>query len=168
MSLVRNAEQRRCQEAQNSLALDIARGDEEPAIIARQVVERGYSESFVAIALETSLQKKTSEIERISSRHYSDFLRSIESLFEIRGSAEEIGSVVKEINSDFAEAGNKLVEILTQLEVNQQEREKTRKVLESVMRCKDLSKVMNTCRENLRDDDKYGALLSSFKSCPCT
>ena len=41
---------------------------------------------------------------------------------------------MKEINSDFAEAGNKLVEILTQLEVNQQEREKTRKVLESVMR----------------------------------
>ncbi len=157
MSLVRDAEQKRRQEAQSSLALDIARGDEEPAIHVRAVVERGYSESFRE-SLDMNLQKKTSEIERISSRHYSDFLRSIESMFEIRGSAEEIGSVVKEINSDFTEAGNKLVDILTKLKINQQEREKTRKVLESVLRCKDLSKVMNSCRENLQNDDTYGAL----------
>ena len=123
------------------------------------MVERGYSESFHD-SLDMSLQKKTSEIERISSRHYSDFLRSIESMFEIRGSAEEIGSVVKKINGDFAQTGNKLIDILTKLEISQQEREKTRKVLESVLRCKELGKVMNTCRENLQNDDVYGALLN--------
>ncbi len=162
MNLVANAEQRRRREAQDMLALDIAKGDEDISITMRSVIERGYSDTFNE-SLQASMQKKTSEIERISARHYSDFLLSTKSMFEIRGAAGEIGGVVEEINNDFAQSGNKLVDVLTELEKYQEEREKTHVVLESVMRCKELSKLMHRSSESLKQKDFYSALRNIMK-----
>ena len=70
MNIVASAEQHRRREAQDLLAHDIQRRDEDVSISIRSVVERGYSDTFKE-SLNTYLRKKTSEIERISSRHYS-------------------------------------------------------------------------------------------------
>ena len=159
MNIVASSEQRRRREAQDLLALDIQRGDEDISISIRSVIERGYSDTFKE-SLDANLKKKTSEIERISARHYSDFLMSTRSMFEIRGAAEEIGGVVKEINVDLTESGNELVEVLTELEKYQSEREKTRVVFEDILRCKELSELMQRSRKDYEAKDYYAALRS--------
>ena len=60
MNIVASSEQRRRREAQDLLALDIQRGDEDISISIRSVIERGYSDTFKE-SLDANLKKKTSD-----------------------------------------------------------------------------------------------------------
>ena len=135
-----SAELRRKREAQDLLALDIAKGDTEGVTLTiRAAIERGYAESFNE-SLHESLKKKEAEIDRICARNYSDFLGSISDMLKMRGAAADLTKIMGVIHKDFQESGEKMVDVLTKLQSVQVERAKTRDVLASVMRCKDASK----------------------------
>ena len=66
------AEERRRREAQDFLAVDIAKGDNESVTLSvRASIERGYLNTFNE-SLKEGLKKKKSEIDRICARNYSE------------------------------------------------------------------------------------------------
>jgi len=71
-SLVAAAESRRWREAQDVLALDIAKGDNESVTLSvRASIERGYQATFDE-SLREALKKKENEIARICARNFSE------------------------------------------------------------------------------------------------
>jgi hypothetical protein len=76
----------------------------------------------------------------------------------MRSSAQELEEVVKEINNEFHTTGSDLITILLELEKYQQDLEKTRKMVESLRRCKDLSNSMVMATEQITSGDHYSAM----------
>ena len=79
-------------------------------------------------------------------------------MLRMRGAARDLTDIVSKIHMDFNESGEEMVGVLTRLEDLQVERTKTRSVLESVIRCKELSKLMLQTKNYLDAEDHYSAM----------
>ena len=113
MSLLIQSENRRRKEAMEALASDIAHpGDKDEDNITtsiRVALERGWNSqakgsNFIDVLNETK-KKKLIEIDRICSRHYSDFLESINHLTEMQESAHKLTQLVAIVDKDFSTIG---------------------------------------------------------------
>jgi len=157
-SLVAAAEERRKREAQDELVLDIAKGENESVTLSvRAAIERGYQATFID-SLREALKKKENEIDRICGRNYSEFLTSTADMLRMRGAASDLTDIVRKIHGDFNNSGEEMVAVLTRLEELQTERSQTRAVLESVISCKELSKLMLQAKNFLDAGEHYSAM----------
>ncbi len=156
--LVAAAEERRKREAQDELVLDIAKGENESVTLSvRAAIERGYQATFID-SLREALKKKENEIDRICGRNYSEFLTSTADMLRMRGAASDLTDIVRKIHGDFNNSGEDMVAILTRLEELQTERSQTRGVLEIVISCKELSKLMLQAKNFLDVGEHYSAM----------
>lgn len=137
---------------------DITKGDDENVSAAvRAAIERGYSLSFMESLTEARL-KKEGEIDRICARHYNDFLSSVAEMLRMRGSASSLTTLVGQVHQDFRSGGEDLINLLSELEVLQSEGEQTEKVLECLLRCKDIASLMVQIRQQINLQDHYVAM----------
>ncbi len=156
--LVAAAEERRKREAQDALVLDIAKGDNESVTLSvRAAIERGFQTTFID-SLREALKKKENEIDRICGRNYSEFLTSTADMLRMRGAASDLTHVVRSIHGDFNNSGEEMVAVLTKLEDTQKERAQTHSVLEHVVSCKELGKLMLLTKNYLDTADHYAAM----------
>jgi len=156
--LVAAAEERRKREAQDELVLDIAKGENESVTLSvRAAIERGYQATFID-SLREALKKKENEIDRICGRNYSEFLTSTADMLRMRGAASDLTDIVRKIHGDFNNSGEEMVAVLTRLEELQTERSQTRAVLETVISCKELSKLMLQAKNFLDAGEHYSAM----------
>jgi hypothetical protein len=151
-------DQRRNKEAQEFLVQEIAKGDEDgiPNLL-RTAIERGWYSSIPGFLVEAKKKKET-EIDRICSRHYTDFLGSVNELLKMKGSVQELMGLVNEINGKFSSTGGELVETLNDLTNIQSERDHCKRLLESATACKELSGLLMEVRLCLERDQLYQAM----------
>lgn len=137
---------------------EIAKGDDDGVSAAvRSAIERGYSGSFMD-SLAEARRKKEGEIDRICARHYNDFLSSVAEMLRMRGSANSLTALVSEVHQDFSSSGEELINLLNNLEDLQKEGEKTEKVLEQMMRCRDVASLMVQVRQQINAQEHYVAM----------
>eukprot|EP01039_Chlorochromonas_danica_P015385 gene15385-18075_t len=151
-------DQRRNKEAQEFLVQELAKGEEDgiPNLL-RTAIERGWFASIPGFLVEAKKKKET-EIDRICSRHYTDFLGSVHELLKMKGSVQELKALVFEINSKFNPTGGELVDALNDLSNIQMERDHAKRLLESAIACKELSGRLIEVRQSLERDQHYQAM----------
>jgi hypothetical protein len=123
----------------------------------RNAIERGWFISFKD-ALKDTKKKKELVIDKICSKHYGDFLNSVKELIMMRLSAIELQTVVKEINNEFHTTGSDLITILLELEKYQKDILKTKKMIESVKICRELSIYMCVANSQIDENEHYAAM----------
>lgn len=124
---------------------------------------------------------KESEIDRICSRHYSDFLNSINEMLKMKVSATHLSQLVGEVHQEFHSTGGDLVGVLQALSKIQTERyelmllhvnffnsikffaclnarEHTKKSLETIIACRELTILMNEVKKAIESDQHYQAM----------
>lgn len=154
---------RSVREAMDIFVNEIAKGDDEGVSTAvRAALERGYSSSFTESLVEAR-RKKEGEIDRICSRHYNAFLSSVAEMLRMRGSASSLTVLVGEIHQDFSSSGEELINLLSELEALQQEGDQTERVLEQLLRCKDVTSLMVQVRQQINTQDHYVAMCTIEK-----
>jgi hypothetical protein len=79
--------------------------------------------------------KREKEIDKICSRHYGDFLTSVQELLEMRGPAENLSTAIEQVNKAFEESFQDLSDVIKSLETLQLEREHSRNALKDIQRC---------------------------------
>eukprot|EP01035_Chromulina_nebulosa_P017333 gene17333-22878_t len=98
-------DQRRKKEAIESLITDITKGrDDNVSASIRIAIERGWLDSMMD-SLNDAKKRKDIEIDKICSKHYNDFLQSVQEMLKIKGSSVELIDLVSEINSDLNTSG---------------------------------------------------------------
>jgi hypothetical protein len=103
-------------------------------------------------------QRRENEIDKICSRHYGDFLTSVQELLQIRGSADDISHKILEVHEIFDEATEKITSILKQLDTLQAESENANNVLSDVQRCKEFTTLMVQAKKCIAEEDYFSAL----------
>jgi hypothetical protein len=103
-------------------------------------------------------RKKEAEIDRICSRHYSDFLSSVSEMLKLRGEAGNLAELVTDVHEKFRTTGGDLVAVVNELDSIQAERENARKLLENTLQCKKISALMVKTKEQIEADDHYNAM----------
>eukprot|EP01041_Mallomonas_annulata_P004974 gene4974-9946_t len=158
-SVVAAADSRRKREAMDALVAEImSRGEvDNVSVSIRSALERGWNFNF-ADSLVEAHRRKEKEIDGICFRHYGDFLYSVQELLLLRGSAEELTKQIQEIHNEFGTTGQDLLKVLNSLEALQKEREETEQVLTTMLRCKEIASLMVETREQISNEDFYGAL----------
>jgi len=147
----------------DSMVAEIGKGDDEGVAVAvRAALERGYSSSFMESLVEAR-RKKEGEIDRICARHYNDFLSSVAEMLRMRGSANSLTALVNEVHQDFSASGEELINLLSELEELQLEGDQTVKVLEQLLRCKDVARLMVQVRQQINLRDHYVAMCTIEK-----
>ena len=132
----------RLKESMNALVKEIAHNDEEHiSINVREALERGWTYKFNE-SLNEAKKKKENEIDRICSRHYNDFLVSVDEIVKIKDSTDELTECIAELNNNFQTTGDDLVGALGDLEALNVERGKSMNALDAVLHCKELTKLM--------------------------
>ena len=111
-------------------------------------------------SLTEAKRKKESEIDRICSRHYGDFLNSVNEMLKLRGNASKLSEVVSDIHRNFASNGTDLAMVLSELNTIQIERENVFKLLEKIKHCKKITLLMMKTSEQIASDDYYNAMRS--------
>lgn len=111
-------------------------------------------------SLTEAKRKKESEIDRICSRHYGDFLNSVNEMLKLRGNASKLSEVVSDIHRNFASNGTDLAMVLSELNTIQIERENAFKLLEKIKHCKKITLLMMKTSEQIASDDYYNAMRS--------
>lgn len=156
---VSSNEQRRKREAMDTLVVDVVRGnDENVSTCLRIALERGWG-SVLIDSLKEAKKRKDAEIDKICSRHYSDFLTSVREMLDMRqGSAVHLTGLIREIHDDVSETGKDLLNILNDLNRLGTEREKVQNVLESILECKILTSLINKARQCIDNEDYYLAI----------
>ena len=145
-------------EAMDIFVNEIAKGDDDGVAAAvRAAIERGYSASF-AESLTEAKRKKEGEIDRICARHYNDFLSSVSEMLRMRGSANSLTTLVTGVHQDFSSAGEELINLLVELYDLQKEGEQTEKVLEQLLRCRDVASLMVQVRQQINSQEHYVAM----------
>eukprot|EP01031_Cornospumella_fuschlensis_P040816 gene40816-49781_t len=105
-------DQRRKKEAMELLVSEIAKGDEENVTSSlRTAIERGWLGSF-SDCLQEAKKKKDAEIDRICSRHYSDFLNSVNEMLKMQDSVKELKAEMAEVHESFHSTGGDLLGVL--------------------------------------------------------
>eukprot|EP01039_Chlorochromonas_danica_P003461 gene3461-3790_t len=151
-------DQRRKKEAMELLVTEIAKGEEDRiAPQLRTVIERGWLDSFPTI-LNEAKKKKDAEIDRICSRHYGDFLNSVNEMLNMENNIKTLKASVVNVHEKFTSKGGDLVQVLESLSRIQHEREHTRKALEATMLCKDVAMLMVQAKKEIEEDDYYAAM----------
>ena len=156
-SMLENQEIRRKREAQDFLAVDIAKGDDDVCMTVRAAIERGYASTFME-SLDDALKKKESEIERICARYYSEFLASVANVLTTKSTSKDLMTTINEINNDFSKAGDSLVTTLESLNDLTSERDQTRSVLENIMTCREIALLMVTIKKHVDEKQYYQAV----------
>ena len=145
-------------EAMDIFVNEIAKGDDDGvAAGVRAAIERGYSTAF-AESLAEAKRKKEGEIDRICARHYNDFLSSVSEMLRMRGSANSLTTLVTGVHQDFSSAGEELINLLVELYDLQKEGEQTEKVLEQLLRCRDVASLMVQVRQQINSQEHYVAM----------
>lgn len=121
------------------------------------LAQRGWLQSFPDI-LHEAKKKKDSEIDRICSRHYSDFLNSVNEMLNMQDSVKALKESVRETHQKFSSTGGDLVSVLESLNRIQLERDHTRKALEAALLCKDIASLMVEARKQIENDEHYTAM----------
>lgn len=109
-------------------------------------------------SLTDAKRKKEAEIDRICSRHYSDFLSSVSEMLKLRGAAGNLATLVTDVNEKFSTTGGDLVATIKELDSIQAERENARRLLENTLQCKKISALMVKTKEQTEADDHYNAM----------
>ena len=132
----------RLKESMNALVKEIAHNDEEHiSINVREALERGWTYKFNE-SLNEAKKKKENEIDRVCSRHYNDFLVSVDEIVKIKDSTDELTECIAELHENFKTTGDDLVSTLGDLEALNIERGKSMNALDAVLHCKELTKLM--------------------------
>ena len=88
-------EDRRRKEAMDALINDIIHNDDENISISiREAFERGIGFKFID-SLQDANKRKEAEIDRICSRHYSDFLTSVGELLKMEDQSGDLREVIE-------------------------------------------------------------------------
>lgn len=109
-------------------------------------------------SLHDAKKKKESEIDRICSRHYGDFLTSVSEMLKLRGAAGHLTELVQDVHEKFNTTGAELVQVLDELQKIQTERENARRLLEAAIHSKNISALMVQTRALIEADDHYSAM----------
>ena len=109
-------------------------------------------------SLADAKRKKEAEIDRICSRHYGDFLNSVNEMLKLRGAASNLATLVTDVHHKFTTTGGDLVTIVNELNAIQKERENARLLLESTLQCKKIASLMVKTKELIELDDHYNAM----------
>lgn len=104
--------------------------------------------------------KREKEIDKICSRHYGDFLTSVQELLEMRDPAATLSMSIQQVNKSFEESFQDLSDVIKSLETLQLEREHSRIALKEILRCRDLTHIIVQAKQFLADSDYYRALSS--------
>ena len=153
-------DERRKREAMDTLVQEIAVCDDESvAGLLRSALERGWALQLGDV-LTNYKKKKESEIDRICSRHYEEFLQSMNELLEMKTEASALSTKVGNIYTEFTSTGEDLIKVLDSLDRLQTQRENSKKLLFAIDRCKALSLMMLKAKEQFAASDHYATLRS--------
>mmetsp|Transcript_23035 Transcript_23035/g.33715 ORF Transcript_23035/g.33715 Transcript_23035/m.33715 type:complete len:877 (-) Transcript_23035:21-2651(-) len=148
----------RKKEAMETLVEEISRGEDEGlAPSLRSALERGWGFKITDTISEAK-ERREKEIDKICSRHYSDFLASVKELLAMRGSADMIYKSITDVHEVFEAAYQDLSGVLKTLEMLQTERENSRQALLDIERCRELTGLMVKAKEFIASEDYYRAL----------
>jgi len=140
------------------LVAEISKGEEQNISSSiRIAIERGWLNSFMD-SLTDAKRRKETEIDRICSRHYGDFLTSVSEMLKLRSEAKHLTSLVTGVHRKFKTTGGDLVTVVDDLNVIQTERENASKLLECTMQCKKISTLMLQTKNQIESDDHYNAM----------
>lgn len=151
-------DQLRRKEAMEALVTEISRCEEDtlaPSI--RSSLERGWGFNFVEVLAEAR-KRREYEIDKICSRHYSEFLLSVQELLQMRGSASNISSLIIEIHQFFKSAFEELSSIVNTLEILQKERSNILTMLTNINRYRELAELLVHAKEFIKAENHYRAL----------
>ncbi len=109
-------------------------------------------------ALQEAKKKKDAEIDRICSRHYADFLNSVNEMLRMKNSTVNLRESLCGVHDQFHTTGKQLVTVLDSLNAIQVERDNTRKLLECCLLCKEITKYMVKVNEYIATDNHYNAM----------
>ena len=122
-------------------------------------MQRGWGLEFIE-TIAAAKHKREKEIDKICSRHYGDFLTSVQELLEMRGPAENLSTAIEQVNKAFEASFQDLSDVIKTLETLQLEREHSRNALKDIERCRDLTHIIVQAKQFLADCDYYSALAS--------
>lgn len=125
-------------------------------------LQRGWGLEFIE-TITAAKNKREKEIDKICSRHYGDFLTSVQELLEMRGPAKSLSTAIEQVNKAFEESFQDLSDVIKSLETLQLEREHSRSALKDIQRCRDLTHIVVQAKQFLADSDYYSALASIEK-----
>jgi hypothetical protein len=105
-----------------------------------------------------SRKRREGEIDKICSRHYADFLNSVQELMLIRGSADKISSDINDAHKSFDLSTRQVSLILRNLDSLQHESSNITNVSDDIQRCKDLTNLMVQTKKFIAEEDYFSAL----------
>ena len=121
--------------------------------------QRGWGNEFLE-TIKGAKNKREKEIDKICSRHYGDFLMSVQELLQMRGPASSLSTAIEQINKVFEDSFQDLSDVIKTLETLQQEREHSRNALNDIHSCRDLTHIIVQAKKYLAESDYYSALTS--------
>jgi hypothetical protein len=108
--------------------------------------------------LREAKKKKDAEIDRICSRHYADFLNSVNEMLRMQSSTNNLRQSLQSVHDQFNTTGQQLITVLDKLDAIQVERDNTRKLLECCLLSKEITKYMVKVNEYIAKDNHYSAM----------